>query len=143
MEEKRSLTPAQIQYLRIGPKVCGSTTASRELQETLSKYSFPKTASTQMVQRRGYPSPTFLNLPTATSSTQSATSEFCCTVISWVHPLCYRRKSLVIWLFASIVKCSSRRTGPLIIVKRHSVGLSTTTVSPSREFSIFMEPSYF
>lgn len=38
MQEKRSLTPAQIQYLRIGPKVLSSESAGRTLQDRLEQY---------------------------------------------------------------------------------------------------------
>lgn len=37
MHQKSSLTPAQIQYLKIGPKVRSSLTASRKLQDSLNR----------------------------------------------------------------------------------------------------------
>jgi hypothetical protein len=37
MDQKHSLTPAQIQYLKISPKVAHSTTATHKLQENIDQ----------------------------------------------------------------------------------------------------------
>ena len=82
MEQNLSLSPAQIQYLKIGPKVGTSNITTKQLQDSLTKFINLYLGSMSMEMM---PPPAYQASPNshmATSNSLSTTSECFCTEIS-------------------------------------------------------------
>ena len=109
MEEKRSLTPAQIQYLRIGPKVCNSSSAAKHLQDTIDQYTFYQIDLEIQKARIMYHFRVFLNLLMETSSTLLAISVFYFNVILLEFLPCIRHRNSDILPIKWTGKCKVKK----------------------------------
>lgn len=103
------MTPAQIQYLRIGPKVCNSSSAAKHLQDTIDQYFLLQIDLEIQKARTTYHFQAFLNSPMETSSILLAISEFYFKEILLESLLYTKLRNSEILLIKWISKCKAKR----------------------------------
>ena len=125
MEQNLSLSPAQIQYLKIGPKVGTSNITTKQLQDSLTKFIniYLGSISMEMMLPPAYQASQ--NSHTATSNNLSIISECSYTEISWEPPPSTRPRNSAKLQKTSIPLCRRKKINLLTATPAKDVPSST------------------